>query len=407
MTKPAESPKRQHRIGAKAMEPPAFMQRNGQNPSPELSRMSAETPLVEETGPGPSDWIATGREEVRAILGDAQRFSTRPPADSEADSRRLTQVGNLLQYDPPEHTRLRKMLTPEFTMRRMRRMEPIIEGVVADRLDVMERAGRPADLMRHVAWPVPGLVACGLLGVPRDDQAELARNLDLSRRNDRPRRLVQAAVNAFEGYLDRFIAQKRADPGGDDLISMLIKEYGDGVSDKELVGFSDSLLAGGLENMAGMLGLGTLTLLEHPDQLALLRERPELMGQAVEEMLRYSSVAPMASPRTALVDVPMAGRTMKAGEIVSCSLLAVNRSQCPDASRDGFDIARENNNHMAFGHGIHHCVGAALARMELRIAFTRLLERFPGLRLAVPAEEVRYRPQGLSVYGIETLPLAW
>jgi cytochrome P450 len=396
-------PARRHRAGVKPSDLPVHQQRVRMDPLPELSRMSTGTPLVEDTGPGINDWVATGREEVRAILADTERFSTRPPADNDEDSRRLTQTGNPLQYDPPEHTRIHKMLRPEFTVRRLRRLEPVIDKIVTDRLDILERAGQPADLMRHFAWPVPGLVGCSLLGIPRDDQAELARSMDLSRRTDRPRKLVLAAANAFDGYLKRFVARKRQDPSADDLISSLIRDHGADVDDKELVGFCASLLAAGLENMAGMLGLGVLALLEHPDQLALLREEPDRMDQAVEEMLRYITVVPIASPRTALVDVPLAGRVIKAGQIVSCSLLAVNRT-----AEDGFDITRDSDTtHMAFGHGVHFCTGAALARMEMRGALTALLDRFPGLRLAVPPEDLRFRPLTLAAYGVEQLPLAW
>ncbi|MEC4016313.1 cytochrome P450 [Streptomyces sp. H27-D2] len=382
---------------------PVHQRRNGIDPLPELSRMSAETPLVAAAGPGMHDWIATGREEVRAILGDADRFSTRPPTVSEEDSRQLVEPGNLLQYDPPEHTRLRKMLTPEFTVRRMRRMEPIIEKVVADQLDALERAGQPADLMRHFAWPVPGLVACGLLGLPRDDLTDLARMLDI-RATSRSRKKMVAA-KALDNYLVKIMARKRRDPG-EDLLGMLIREHGEGVTDQELAGICSSFVAAALEGSTQMLGLGTLALLEHPGQLALLRDRPELTDQAVEELLRYVAVVSTASPRTALVNVPLAGQVIKAGEVVGCSLLAANRAQDPDAPQDDFDITRENTTHLAFGHGVHYCVGASLGRMQLRIAFAGLLRRFPELRLAVPPDELRFRlfaPQ----YGVEALPVAW
>ncbi|GAB2799151.1 cytochrome P450 [Streptomyces daliensis] len=377
--------------------------RIGLDPLPELSRMSVETPLTEDPEPGFSDWIATGRDEVRAILGDSERFSTRPPTASAVDSQQLVEPGNLLQYDPPEHGRLRKMLTPEFTVRRMRRMEPIIEKIVADQLDVMERAGQPADLMRHFAWPVPGLVACGLLGIPRDDLAELARILDVRATSRSKKKMV--AIKAFDRYLVKIVEQKRADPG-DDLLSMLIRDHGTDITDQELAGICSSFMAAALEGSTQMLGLGTLALLQHPDQLALLRERPELMDQAVEELLRYVAVVSNASPRTALEDVPLAGRVIKTGEVVACSLLAANRAETPGEPRDTLDITRENTTHMAFGHGIHFCVGASLARMQLRMAFAGLLERFPGLELAVPVEELRFRlfaPQ----YGVEALPVTW
>ncbi|MFH9425813.1 cytochrome P450 [Streptomyces sp. NPDC017529] len=403
MTKPEPSSPRRRRSGPKPADVPAYQRRDVLDPLPELSLMSVRTPLVEAPGTGGHDWIATGREEVRAVLGDAERFSTGPPAASAEESRRLVQPGNLLQYDLPEHARLRKMLTPEFTVRRMRRMEPVIEEAVADQLDDLESAGPPADLMRHFAWPVPGLVICGLLGVPRDDLADLARVLDIratSRTNKR-----EVAAKTVDTYLVKIVARKRAEPG-DDLLSMLVREHGTDVTDQELAGICSSFIAAALEGSAQMLGLGTLALLLHPGQLTLLRERPELMDRAVEELLRYVAVVSLASPRTALVDVPLAGRVVKAGQVVTCSLLAANRAEMPGAPRDTLDITRENTTHLAFGHGIHHCVGASLARMALRTAFARLLERFPGLRLAAAPHELRFR-QLAPQYGVETLPVAW
>lgn len=381
--------------------------REGMEPPPGLAPMSEHTPLLEDTGPGLISWVATGRDEVREILGDAQcRFSTRPPADSEEESREITQIGNPLMHDPPEHTRLRKMLAPEFTLRRMRRIEPQVERIVEDRLDVMERAGSPADFMRHFAWPIPGLVGCTLLGIPRDDQAELARHLDLSRRDNRGWRARRASAKAFDDYLARYVAAKRRD-SGDDLVSGLIKEHGPEVTDKELVGLAASVMAAGIENMVGMLGLGILALLDHPDQLAALRGKPELMDRAVEELLRYATVVAVASPRTALTEVRIGEHTIKPGQVVSCSLLAVNRAQPDETTREHLDILREGSNHLAFGHGIHYCAGAALARMELRIAFAAVLRRFPELRLAVPREDLRFRPPWMATFGIENLPVSW
>jgi cytochrome P450 len=381
-------------------------QREGLDPPGELLEMSTATPLARNPEPGILAWVATGRAEVRQILGDGARFSTRPPADSEEDSRLITQPGNPLQYDPPDHTRLRKMMAPEFSAFRMRRMEPLIERLVEDRLDVVERAGPPSDLMRNFAWPLPGLVGCTLLGVPRDDQLELARNMDISRSEHLSWQRRRAAATAFDGYLLRFIKHRRRN-SSDDMLGVLMRDYGDEVSDKELVGFCASIMAAGLDNMAEMIGLGTLALLDHPDQLELLRQKPELMDRAVEELLRYVAVVPIASPRTALTDVTVGEEVIKEGEIVSCSLLAVNRAQRDEMSNDGFDITREGTSHMAFGHGIHFCAGAALARLQLKIAYAGLLRRFPNLSLGVPRDQLRFRPPQSAVYGIEKLPIAW
>jgi cytochrome P450 len=186
-----------------------------------------------------------------------------------------------------------------------------------------------------------------------------------------------------------------------------VREHGGNITDGELEGLAASLMAAGIENVASMLGLGVLALLEHPDQLTLLRDRPELIDRAVEELLRYVSIISTASPRTAVEDVPLAGRVVRAGERVVCSLFAANRIRTPGAPEDGLDITREPAPHMAFGHGIHHCLGAPLARMELRIAYLALLRRFPTLRLAVPPEDIHFRPPTSRNYAVETLPVTW
>ncbi|WP_327237953.1 cytochrome P450 [Streptomyces sp. NBC_01317] len=394
----------------KPPEIPLHNRRVGLDPLPELGRTSRECPFAETPAPGTSAraWLASGNETVRTVLGDAARFSTLPPADSKEDSRRLIQPGNLLQYDPPEHTRLRQLLTPEFTLRRMRRLEPLIADIVADRLDALELAGPPADFMRHFAWPVPGLVSCALLGIPRDDHAELARNLDVTRATNRSREQQQAAGKAYMAYMHKLIGQKRRAPG-DDLLSRLIREHGDDITDDELVGTAATTMAAGFENVAGTLGLGALALMRHPDQLALFQDSPEVVDRAVEELIRYVSVIATASPRTALEDLTIEGHEVKAGETVVCSLMAVNRfepTEPPQPSREELDITREISSHLAFGHGIHYCLGAPLTRLTLRIAFPALLARFPKLRPAVPPEELRYRTLAPN-YGVDALPVTW
>ncbi|NJQ03745.1 cytochrome P450 [Streptomyces zingiberis] len=373
------------------------------DPLPELGRAHRVTPLPGD-GPGAAPgWLVTGAEEVRAVLGDAERFSTALAAGG-GDGRRPAQPGNLIQYDPPDHARLRTMLTPEFTHRRMRALEPAVTGIVEDCLDALEKDGPPGDFMRHVAWTVPGLVMCELFGVPRDDRAELARVLKVSRPAFRGRRLQVQAGAAYLAYMARLVARKRRDPG-EDLLGRIVRDHGRDIGDEELVGLSAFVMGSGVENMASMLGLGVLALLEHPAQLALLRSRPGLTERAAEELIRHLSVIPTASPRVARADVTLAGREIKAGDRVACSLLAANRVPAPGADPGRLDITREPAPHLALGHGVHHCVGAALVRMELRAAYPAVLRRFPALRLAVPPEEIRFRPQ--APYGLDALPLAW
>jgi cytochrome P450 len=261
---------------------------DGLDSLPQLSQVSLETPLIELGGPLAPGWLATGRDEVRAILGDPKRFSSHPPADSEEESIQQIMAGNLLVLDPPEHTRLRRMLAPEFTVRTMRRLSPLVDNIVAERLDVLEAVGPPADLIRHFAGPVAGLVSCALVGIPSDDRYMLAHHIDVLADRRHSAKQTASAETAYVDYMRRLVSHKRLDPG-EDLLSRLICKYGSNISDEELAGIGAIFMRSGLDNIGGMLGLGTLALLEHPDQLTLIRNRPEVIDQAVEELIRYKT----------------------------------------------------------------------------------------------------------------------
>ncbi|WP_424528792.1 cytochrome P450 [Sphaerisporangium viridialbum] len=393
---------------------PTHIRRDRFDPIPELARLRADEPVSRvELFFGQSAWLLTRYEDVREVLGDATRFSNRmrapfgvPAPDTEGHTPETPRVvsGVLIGYDPPDHTRLRRLLTPEFTMRRMRRLQPRIEAIVAEHLQAMEDAGSPADLVKSFALPIPSLVICELLGVPYADREGFQRRsnarlnvfLDLSAR--------AAALAESQAYMGELVARQRANPG-DDMIGMLVREHGDAISDAELVGVSDLLLLAGHETTSNMLGLGTLLLLLNPDQLAAMRDGEEV-DQMVEELLRFLSIVHTVVPRTAKEDVVLSGQQIKAGETLVCSIPAANRDPSLGDDLDRFDPSRDAGPHLAFGHGIHHCLGAPLARMEMRIAFPALLRRFPGLRLAVPVEEVPFRSFSV-VYGVESLPVAW
>ncbi|MFH8349532.1 cytochrome P450 [Streptomyces sp. NPDC018045] len=388
---------------------PVHVRRERFDPVPELRRQTKEAPLTEadiDFGPfGRVKWLATGEAEIRQVLGDLKRFSSALPDTGEDGTGTPTLPGNLLTCDPPDHTRLRKMVAPEFTARRTRRLEPRLHEVVAECLGTMERVGQPADFMRQFAWPMAGLITCELLGIPRDDRAELARYLDISQ-NDAGSPEQQTAIGkAYWAYMVKLASRQRRDPG-DGLFGAVVRAHGADIGDEELAGLGATFVSDGFLQVSSMLGLGTLVLLDHPDQLALLRQRPELIDRAVEELLRYVTVIHTVTPRTALEDVTIGDRVIKAGERVACSLFAVNRAQGESAS-DGFDITREAGPHMAFGYGIHHCVAAPLVKMEMAAAYPALLRRFPGLRLAVPPDEVRFRASQTRQFSLESLPVAW
>jgi len=378
---------------------PVHFRRERFDPVPELARLREQEPVSRTTLlSGPEAWLVTRHQDVREVLSDSERFSIKS-GQSPIDSVLLTD-------DPPEHTRLRKMLAPEFTSRRMDWLRPRVEAIVAEHLDAMEQAGPSVDLVAEFALPIPSLVICELLGVPYADRAEFqersTRRLDLTL--TLPERL--AIGDTSRAYTAELVARKRQEPDGA-LISTLIREHGDELSDDELIDIADLLLIAGHESTSTMLGIGTLVLLLHPEQVELIRSDDARVDQAVEELMRYLTISHSAVPRIALADTEIAGVPIKTGDLVDCSFVGANRDEEVFGAEAGrFDIRRKSGAHIAFGHGIHHCLGAPLARMEMRIAYPALLRRFPGLRLAVPVEEIEFRAHSV-VYGVESLPVTW
>jgi cytochrome P450 len=272
----------------------------------------------------------------------------------------------------------------------------------------MEQEGPPADLVQALALPVPSIVICGLLGVPYQDrevfQERTLAMIDTKRTPDE----VRAASMGIYQYLDQLVGSRLEEPA-DDLISRLIEaQVRPGLLDRrELVMICLILLAGGHETTANMISLGTLTLLQNPDQLAQLRADPSLVPGAVDELLRHQTIMQIGIYRAALEDVEIGGQRIRAGEGVIALLDAANRDESvfPDAGR--LDIHRGARAQLGFSYGPHHCVGRTLARVELEVTFAALLSRFPRLRLAVPLEELRFRPPTIGLYGVEALPIEW
>jgi cytochrome P450 len=394
--------------------PPLHMRRDTFDPTPELREIrEAEGVRTVVNAFGMEVFLVTRHEDIKDVLSDHERFSNgRPPGfvvpgapDVPEEEQASARAGNLLSLDPPEHQRLRRMLTAEFTIRRMKRLEPRVVEIVDAQLDAMEKAGPPADLVASFALPIPSLVICELLGVPYDDrddfQRRTARQLDLS--IPIPERLeLQSQGRA---YMRSLVERARKQPD-EDILGMLVRDHGTELTDDELIGIASLLLLAGHETTSNMLGLGTLALLRHPDQLAAVRDDPDAIGPAVEELLRWLSIVHSAIPRITTTDVEIAGVPIPAGELVFVSLPSGNRDPDFIDSPEVLDIRRGAPGHLAFGHGVHHCLGAPLARMEMRIAFPALLRRFPTLALAEDFADVPFRSFHF-IYGLKSLEVTW
>ena len=404
-------------VSTTGMPTPPHMRRDGFGPGPEIVAARESGTMPRYTTPlGIEALLVTRYADVREVLGDATRFSSEttmplPLADDMEMPESERRAGSLLTTDPPEHDRLRRLLTGEFTVKRIKRLAPRITEIVDEHLDAMAAAGPPADLVSAFALPVPSLVICELLGVPYDDRAEFqgraARQLDVSRPLEERGR---AAIESRR-YMGELVDRARREPG-QDMIGMLIREHGDELTRAELTGIASLLLIAGHETTANMLGLGTLALLRHPEQLAAVREDENAVDPAVEELLRFLSVVHSGVPRRATCDTEVGGEPVAAGTVLVLSLPAADRDPAVlpegDATGDAeaLDIARRAAPHLAFGHGVHHCLGAPLARMEMRIAFPALLRRFPTLALAVGDDEVEFR-SATVVHGLRALPVTW
>jgi len=379
-------------------------------PADELGRLRAHRPISRMTFPdGHLGWLVTSHSAVRAVLSDT-RFSSRAeiarsPIATPRGQRPIEEIppGLFTRMDPPEHTRIRRLLTGEFTVRRMQQLVPRIEQIAEEHLDAMRRQGPPVDLVTAFARPIPSLVICELLGVPYEDRDRFQRDstvlLDLSASQED----VRAAFTSLQEYLGELVRAKRAEPT-DDLLGGLAA--GDGLTEAELTTVALTLLVAGHETTANMLSLGPFALLRHPDVLATLRADESLMDGAVEELLRYLSIIHIGPVRTAVEDVELEGHLIKSGDSVVVSLPSANRDAGHFENPDTLDVTRQVHGHVAFGHGVHQCLGQQLARMEMRVGLAALLRRFPTLRLAVPADDV---PLGTNaaIYGVLRLPVTW
>ncbi|WP_326617237.1 cytochrome P450 [Streptomyces decoyicus] len=374
------------------------------DPPQEYRTLREQDAITQVTLPdGVTGWLVTRYEDVRAVLADP-RFGATLPRVVDGDATPAPPPGMFIFLDPPAQTRFRRLLTGRFTVRRMRQLTPAVEQIVAEQLDVLARAGSPADLVQAFALPVPSLVICELLGVPYADREEFQRNSATMISLTASPEAFQEAREAMRRHIHRLVLAKRAEPT-DDILSELA--HTGELTDDELAGVGSLLLLAGHETTANMIALSTMCLLRNPGQLAALRTDPALMDGAVEELLRYLTIVQFGLRRVAREDVELHGHRIKAGSLVVAALSSGNRDAAQFAEDpDQLDVGRQYSPHLAFGHGIHQCLGQQLARVEMKAALGALFERFPTLRLAVPAEEVPMRHDTL-VYGVHELPVTW
>ncbi|WP_435796575.1 cytochrome P450 [Kitasatospora indigofera] len=352
-------------------------------------------------------WLVTGHQEVRTVLSDP-RFSAdarHPGFPFLTPGRRALAVNNpsFIRMDDPEHARLRRMVTKDFLVHKVDAMRPGIQRIVDGTIDRMTAAGTTADLVTDFALPVPSLVICLLLGVPYQDhelfQAQSRTLLD----NRATQPAVEAAQHGLTGYLTELAEEKRKHPG-DDMLSRLAARAD--VSPAEIAATGLLLLVAGHETTANMTALSTVALLRRPEQVARLRADPGLVRGAVEELLRYLTIVQSGLPRVAVEDVELGGTLVRAGQGVLAMLSTANRDEELFGAADELEVSRDARRHLAFGFGVHQCLGQPLARAELQIALETLLRRLPGLRITVPEEELVFRGHSV-VYGVESLPVAW
>ena len=381
------------------------LRRDGLDPVAELGELRRQAPITKLTRIlGTNAWLVAGYAEARSVLADHGAFSNDIRSlVGRTDATGPEAIGGLGSTDAPDHTKLRRILTPEFTMRRLRELEPRVTQIVDEQLDVVESGGTGVDLVQAFAFPVPFRVICELLGLPEGDR-ERFREIGHARFDATAGigGLFGAMSESREFLIDAVARQRRAP--GDGLIGSILRNHGDDLTDVELGGLADGVFTGGFETSASMLALGAVTLLQHPEQYARLREDDEAVEPIVDELLRYLTVVQVAFPRIARHDMTLHGAAVSKGDVVLCSLSGANRDSEFGEDADSFNPHRAPHSHPAFGHGLHRCVGSELGKMELRIALRALSRRFPDLQLAVDPSDLGFHELSI-VHGIRSLPV--
>ncbi|MBB5850557.1 cytochrome P450 [Amycolatopsis umgeniensis] len=383
-------------------------------PPPELTRRAETDPVSRvRLWDGSTPWLITRHEDVRAVLADPRVSvdATRPafPHTNAVSKARDTHMKTLMQMDAPEHTAQRRLLTPEFTIKKMAALRPRIHRIVDDLIDTMLDGPKPVDLVQAFALPVPSQVICELLGVPYSDRAffqGVARTLVMDELDPGQ---AMAASEALNTYLEDLVAKKNAEPGEDLLSTLTVEQFRTGaMTPREIATLGQLLLVAGHDTTAAMITLGTIALLTHPDQLQAIRDadNPAVAADAVEELLRYLSITHTEARRVAREDLMVGGRLIRAGDGIIAVKSTANRDHTvfPDPGR--LDIHRKSRHHLAFGYGKHLCLGAALAREELQVVYSTLFRRVPTLKLATSPDELAF-DENAVFYTVRELPVTW
>jgi len=386
------------------------------DPYPAFAKLRTDNPVCPVSSPRFDSYLITRFEDAKAALNDPRLSKDLyGPGDHYLRIFGPNSAGlnkNMLNSDPPEHSRLRQVTGRAFAPRRIEALRPRVAEIVSDLLDKIEPQGK-ADLMRDFAIPLPMLVVSEVLGIPRTDNdsvLEWTQVIRESGSSGRPpaeeRAAVQEAQAWLHNYLQDLVTAKRAEPG-DDLVSMLISACDDeGVlSERELVSTAFLLLFAGHQTTADFIGNAMVALLTNPEQLALLRTTPELLPHAIEELLRFDGPLPVASPRIATEDLEYQGVRIPAGSIVGVVINSANHDSAQFEDGDRLDLTRERGPHLGFGHGVHYCLGVSLARMEAQIGIGALLRRLPGLAISVPVDKLRRLPAASPFRGLIELPV--
>ncbi|WP_438023961.1 cytochrome P450 [Sorangium sp. So ce233] len=381
-------------------------------PPAQHEQLRRETPIAKVKLPsGATAWAVTRHEDIRTVLSDPRFSASRRhpsfPHLSPETPPPLTSKPLLIDMDGQEHAAARRAVVGEFSVKRVAALAPRIQQIVDEHIDAMLAGPRPVDLVRALSLPVPSLVICELLGVPyADHEFFQSRSASLVSRRSTGEEKARSFLELL-AYLDKLVASKEQDPTDDLIGRQILKLREEGAYDREaMANMSLLLLIAGHETTANMISLSTLTLLKHPEKVAALRQDPARTPAAVEELLRYFTIAESAVARVAIEDVELGGVLIRAGEGVVVLSNMGNRD--PEVFENGYelDLERRARNHIAFGFGPHQCLGQNLARIELQIVIDTLFRRIPALRPAVREEELSFKHDA-TVYGMHEFPVTW